>query len=134
MRGDVPVDGAARNDDLLDNIRRVSACECSALDVAILGLGDREIAVLAGQLTKVAAHIAARVGSARGLPPPGTLPGPNWRHAGSRRPERTLHLAPAMPTHHGLTAGLHALPGWSSWLGVGHLGLVRSSGPDAAMI
>ncbi|WP_147289029.1 hypothetical protein [Nocardia mexicana] len=53
----------------------MSACECSALDAAMRGLGDREIAVLAGQLTKVAAHIAARVGSARGLPPPGTLPG-----------------------------------------------------------
>ncbi|WP_280385998.1 hypothetical protein [Nocardia wallacei] len=68
------MDGA-RNDDLLNDIRRVSACECSALDAATWGLSAREIAVLAGQLTKVAAHIATRAGSARGLPPPGTLPG-----------------------------------------------------------
>lgn len=65
----------ARIADLLGEIRRISACKHAALDAATGPLSDREKAILAGQLTKVAAHIATRVGVSQGLPPPGTLPG-----------------------------------------------------------
>jgi hypothetical protein len=60
---------------LLDEIRRVGFCDSGALDAAIGALTDGEKAMLASQLTQVAAHIGTRVGSSRGLPPPGTLPG-----------------------------------------------------------
>ncbi|WP_157117352.1 hypothetical protein [Nocardia vaccinii] len=62
-------------DDLLDDLRRVGACECIAIDAATRLLSDREKQILADQLARVATHLATRVGSSRGLPPPVVLPG-----------------------------------------------------------
>lgn len=60
--------------ELLATIRGISISQGSALDAATRSLGDTEKVLLAAELTRVADHIASRVGSSRGLPPPGTLP------------------------------------------------------------
>ncbi|MBB5914181.1 hypothetical protein BJY24_003048 [Nocardia transvalensis] len=65
----------AFENDLLDHIRRLGACECAAVGAATNALSEREKAILAAQLSKVATHLATRAGSSVGLPPPGTTPG-----------------------------------------------------------
>lgn len=62
-------------DGLLADLRRVGACECIAIDAATRLLTDREKEILADQLARIATHLATRVGSSRGLPPPVVLPG-----------------------------------------------------------
>ena len=65
---------------LLDAIRRAGAGDCRALDAATGVLSDREKAFLVTQLRRVATHLATRVGSVPGLPPPETLPGSGSDH------------------------------------------------------
>ncbi|WP_245671266.1 DUF4254 domain-containing protein [Nocardia amamiensis] len=60
---------------LLEQIRRIGASNRMALEAATVALSDREKDMLASQLTRVAAHIAARGGNARGLPLPEAAPG-----------------------------------------------------------
>lgn len=60
---------------LRDEMRRIGACDHATLDAVAAMLGEREIVILADKLGNVAAHMASRAGSSRGLPPPGTFPG-----------------------------------------------------------
>lgn len=60
---------------LLDELRRIGASECRALDAATAPLSDREKVLLSAQLARIATHIGSRVGTAQGLPPPDILPG-----------------------------------------------------------
>lgn len=62
-----------RNDQLLTEIRNICACECTALDAAAQRMSDREKQILVDQLTRVATHLATRVGESPCPPdaPPG---------------------------------------------------------------
>src|SRR6266702_7210886 len=60
---------------LRDEMRRIGACDHATLDAVAAMLGEREIVILADKLGNVAAHMASRAGTAKGLPPPGTFPG-----------------------------------------------------------
>ncbi|WP_024799844.1 hypothetical protein [Nocardia sp. BMG51109] len=66
------LDPASEAGRLLGEIRSLSTCDCTALDAATGSLSDGEKYFIASELTRTATHIATRVGSARGLPPPTT--------------------------------------------------------------